>query len=267
MLHGIRPQDLLVSSGLGQLGRLQRSRIVAGRLGISGAARSGPGVFRFHLDPDAALVVGPNGTSEDDEPVFGTRANPDVHFRRKHEGPDVEGRARSIGHPARIHLDQLNQRLMEQFGVHSRHAHPVCTHIESRNVGIGPEQRHTSIGLAEGLHAFEDGLPIMQGHGGRTHGDVRIGLNGAGLPLPIFEIHHEHVIREDTSEREVLEVDLSEAGLVGRMDVKEGCRHHGPVIKVTFNRSAKIGGTNPPQPVGNQASGAKRNLFGLTKPA
>ena len=156
---------------------------------------------------------------------------------------------------------------MEQLGVHGRHAHPIRAHIESRNVGIGPEQGYAPIRLAEGLHAFENGLSIVQGHRGRTHGDVRVRLDGAGLPLPILEIHHEHVIREDASEGKILEVDLPEAGLVGRMDVKEGRRHHGPIIKDTFNRFAKIGGTNPPQPVGNQASGANRNLFGLTKPA
>ena len=107
----------------------------------------------------------------------------------------------------------------------------------------------------------------MQNHRCRTHGHVRIGLDGAGLPLPILEIHHKHVIRKDTAKRKILKVDLPETGLVGRMDVKEGRRHHGPIIKVTFNRSAKIGGTNPPQPSGNQTSGAKRNLLGLTKPA
>ena len=90
-----------------------------------------------------------------------------------------------MGNPRTVCLHQFRQRIEEAPLVDGRHAHALCALVEACDVVCGPEQGHTTIGLAEGLHTLEDGLPIMQGHRSRTQRHVAIGLDDTSRPLTV----------------------------------------------------------------------------------
>ena len=81
---------------------------------------------------------------------------------------------------------------------------------------------------ADGFHALEDALPVMQGRITRVQTDWTEGYDCRFLPGAATEIHHHHMVAVDASERQMIPVDLGDAGVFGTAGVDvEG---HGLIV-------------------------------------
>ena len=181
----VQPDHLLavVTGGFG-LGE-QAGGVVAGALGLAGAARRRPDVVigdphrhRTQLAGEVAVDRG----GDQHEQVFIGRAHTEHRLGGDHERPQVEALAHLRGHPGGVDVDQRLHRAEEGLGRQSGHGQAPGRGGEPGGIGLGAEQRDATAGLPVGLEALEDRLPVVQDHRHRVQLQWAVGPDQTPLP-------------------------------------------------------------------------------------
>ena len=205
VLDGVEPDDLVASLGGGLGLGDQAGGVVAGALGLAGAAGCGAHVLgrqphRHRLD--AAVEVGAGRGRDQQEQVRRGGLHAETDLGREHERPQVEAHLAVVGHPRLVLLDE---RLRARRGRAPRGAQawragaPTAgsraAFISGRNVAIEPSA------LAVGLEPLEDLLAVVQGHGRRVELERAVGHQLRVVPAAALgPLDGHHVVGEVPAE-------------------------------------------------------------------
>ncbi len=206
-LAAVEPQHLREPVVLGLFSGVEARRVVDAGLGAAHAALHRAHVLVDHEDLHRVHALGVIGADRRQDHVV------DVGLRRPHaeeglvgddRGPHVERGPDRRRHPVLLHSDQGHQRLQRELGIERRDAETARGLDQPRDVLLRPEEPDLAVARAERLEPVEDRLGVVEHRRRRVHRERPVRLDPRIVPALLFlEVHHEHVIGEDGSEREL----------------------------------------------------------------
>ena len=201
---------------LGELGGHEGRAVVAGDLVLAHALRGGAVEI---LDDERGnalqpiLVVRADGHDHDEEIVFIGGGDADLRAGADEKRTDVHGAA---GFAGRDVVDVVEHDAVDGFEVHFLGdlgvEQLVSGAVHALDVFPGTEDADLSVLAAEGLHAFEAGLAVVETGGRDAHGDGGISSEFAFVPCAVFPVEGDVGAGGHETERESRPVDVGADG-------------------------------------------------------
>jgi hypothetical protein len=203
-LDRVEPDDLVAALLGGLALGEQAAGVVAGALGLAGAAHGRPDVLVGQPDRHRLDLTGEerqHGEGDQQEQVLVGGAHAHLRLGGDHERPQVQALPLGGGHPVAVDLDEgvdgVEEQLLGQLG----HGEAGGRAVEALGVLLRPEDRDAAVGLPVGLEALEDGLPVVQHHRRRVELQRRVGGELRVVPALVDgPADRDHVVGVDAAE-------------------------------------------------------------------
>ena len=145
---------------------------------------------------EAALEVRTNGGHEDHEQILVSRFHTHAGARADQQRTEIERSASLVRRDeVGVETDDLLDGFPEQPIGNLGHHDALCRTLQTLAVLVPAEHTHFAVLAAEGLHAFEGFLTIVQAGGSHVDVNRSVGADFQFAPFAVAEIAADVVIR------------------------------------------------------------------------